>query len=76
VPAAERASRLDNDGTPWSEQLAIFACLAFDRIAAMAPQHPEWRSREPGGGVDRDTAALAAAGEKDCSKSWPPRMRA
>jgi hypothetical protein len=35
------------DGPPWSEQPACFQALFVrDRIQAMAPPHPEWKTRE------------------------------
>ncbi len=48
VAAAERIAVFDNDGTLWSEQ-PIYFQLAFtlDRIKALAPQHPEWKGKEP-----------------------------
>jgi len=66
VPVAERIAAFDNDGTLWAEQPVYFqVAFAFDRIAAMAPQHPEWKTKQPFKGVlDRDMKALAAAGEK------------
>src|SRR5262249_35956206 len=39
--------------------------FAFDRIKALAPQHPEWQTTQPFKAVlDGDMKALAAAGEK------------
>ena len=66
VPVAERIATFDNDGTLWSEQPAYFqAAFAFDRIRAMAPQHPEWKTKQPFKAViDKDMKALAATGEK------------
>ena len=66
VPPPMRVATFDNDGTLWCEQPNYFEALfAMDRIRAMAPQHPEWRSTQPFKAVlDNDTAALAAAGEK------------
>jgi phosphoglycolate phosphatase-like HAD superfamily hydrolase len=66
VPAAERIAVFDNDGTLWSEQPVYFQlAFALDRIAAMAPQHPEWANRQPFKAVlDRDMTALASTGEK------------
>lgn len=66
VPVAERIATFDNDGTLWAEQPVYFqVAFALDRIRAMAPQHPEWKTRQPFKGVlDRDMKALAAAGEK------------
>src|SRR6187399_93409 len=48
IPPPERIACFDNDGTLWSEQPMYFQ-LAFviDRIKAMAPQHPEWKTKEP-----------------------------
>jgi phosphoglycolate phosphatase-like HAD superfamily hydrolase len=48
VRPAERIAVFDNDGTLWAEQPMYFQLLfALDRIKAMAPQHPEWREKEP-----------------------------
>jgi hypothetical protein len=65
VPAAERVAVFDNDGTLWSEKPTYFQLLfIFDRIRAMAPGHPEWRSTQPFQAVlENDLEALAAAGE-------------
>jgi phosphoglycolate phosphatase-like HAD superfamily hydrolase len=66
VPVPERIACFDNDGTLWTEQ-PIYVQIAFavDRVKAMAPQHPEWRTLEPFRSVlADDRAALAALGEK------------
>jgi phosphoserine phosphatase len=48
VPAAERIAVFDNDGTLWSEQPMYFQlAFALDRVKAVAPQHPEWKEKEP-----------------------------
>ena len=48
VPPAERIATFDNDGTLWGEQPMYFQLLfALDRVKAMAPQHPEWKEKEP-----------------------------
>ena len=48
VPAAERIATFDNDGTLWAEQPMYFQLLfALDRVKALAPQHPEWKEKEP-----------------------------
>ncbi len=48
VPPAERIAVFDNDGTLWSEQPMYFQLFfALDRVKALAPQHPEWRTQEP-----------------------------
>jgi phosphoserine phosphatase len=65
VPAPERIATFDNDGTLWSEQ-PIYTQLAFalDRVRDLAPQHPEWRSREPFKSVlAGDPKAALAGGE-------------
>ena len=66
VPVAERVATFDNDGTLWAEQPMYFqAFFAFDRIKALAPQHPEWKDKEPYASVLRgDTKAALAGGEK------------
>jgi phosphoglycolate phosphatase-like HAD superfamily hydrolase len=46
VPA--RIAVFDNDGTLWSEQPApVQFYFVMDRLKALAPQHPEWRTKEP-----------------------------
>jgi phosphoglycolate phosphatase-like HAD superfamily hydrolase len=66
VPAAERIAVFDNDGTLWGEQPVYFqAFFIFDRIKALAPQHPEWKEQEPFASVLRgDMKSALAGGEK------------
>lgn len=66
VPPAQRIAVFDNDGTLWCEQPVYFqAAFAFDRIRALAPQHPEWKTTQPYKAVlENDLKALAAFGEK------------
>src|SRR5438046_10625140 len=48
VPAAERIATFDNDGTLWCEQPMYFQLFfAVDRVKALAPQHPQWKTKEP-----------------------------
>lgn len=48
VAPSERIAVFDNDGTLWAEQPLPFQFMfVLDRIRALAPQHPEWRSAEP-----------------------------
>ena len=48
MPPAERIATFDNDGTLWAEQPMYFQLLfALDRVKALAPQHPEWKDKEP-----------------------------
>jgi phosphoglycolate phosphatase-like HAD superfamily hydrolase len=66
VPQPERIAVFDNDGTLWAEQPLYFqAQFALDRVKAMAPQHPEWKTREPFKSfLAGDKKALASQGEK------------
>ena len=66
VPPGERIAVFDNDGTLWSEQPMYFqAFFIFDRIKALAPQHPEWKDHEPFASVLKgDVKAALAGGEK------------
>jgi phosphoglycolate phosphatase-like HAD superfamily hydrolase len=65
VPPAERIAAFDNDGTLWAEQPLYFQLLfAVDRVKALAPQHPEWKDREPFASLLKgDTKAALAGGE-------------
>ncbi|MDX8444474.1 HAD family hydrolase [Mesorhizobium captivum] len=67
VPPAERIAVFDNDGTLWCEQPKYAqAAFAFDQIRALAPQHPQWRTKQPFQAVlDQDAEALAAVGQKE-----------
>jgi phosphoserine phosphatase len=48
IPVADRIAVFDNDGTLWSEQPAYFQFFfAIDKVKALAPQHPEWKTTEP-----------------------------
>ena len=48
VPGPERIAVFDNDGTLWAEQpMYVQLAFALDRVKALAPQHPEWQTREP-----------------------------
>jgi phosphoglycolate phosphatase-like HAD superfamily hydrolase len=48
VAPPERIAVFDNDGTLWLEYPMYTQLLfVFDRIRALAPQHPEWKDKEP-----------------------------
>jgi phosphoglycolate phosphatase-like HAD superfamily hydrolase len=66
VRPQERIAVFDNDGTLWCEQPIYFQfAFALDRIRALAPRHPEWKTERPFAAVlSGDTKALAASGEK------------
>ncbi len=65
VAAEDRIAVFDNDGTLWSEQPMYFQVLfALDRVKTMAPQHPEWATRQPfKAAIQGDHAALAKSGQ-------------
>lgn len=66
VAPAERTAVFDNDGTLWVEQ-PMYVQLAFvlDRVKALAPQNPGWKTKQPFKAVlGGDMRALAASGEK------------
>lgn len=65
VPVSQRIATFDNDGTLWGEQPLYFQFLfAIDRIKAMAPQHPEWKDKEPFASILKgDPKAALAGGE-------------
>src|SRR5262249_45371908 len=64
VPMAERIALFDNDGTLWAEQPTfVQALFAFDRIRQLAPQHPDWKTKEPFASFLRsDTQCALTAG--------------
>jgi phosphoglycolate phosphatase-like HAD superfamily hydrolase len=63
VAPRERIAVFDNDGTLWAEQPMYFQFLfAFDRIKALAPQHPEWKEKEPYASLLRGDMKRALAG--------------
>src|SRR4051794_23285121 len=66
VPPNERIATFDNDGTLWCEQPMYFQILfALDRMKALAPQHPEWKDKEPFASLLKgDLKGALAGGEK------------
>jgi len=65
VPEPERIAVFDNDGTLWAEQ-PVYTQVLFliDRIKALAPQHPEWKTKEPFAALLKgDLHGVAATGE-------------
>ena len=48
VPPAARIVTFDQDGTTWVEHPIYTQVLfAYDRLAAIAPEHPEWKTSQP-----------------------------
>jgi phosphoglycolate phosphatase-like HAD superfamily hydrolase len=66
VPPEKRITTFDNDGTLWAEQPAYFQlAFALDELKRLAPQHPDWKTKEPfRSALANDMKGLAAAGEK------------
>jgi phosphoserine phosphatase len=66
VSTDERIATFDNDGTLWpSHPMYTQLAFALDRIKQLAPQHPEWKTKQPFKAVlDNDMKTLAASGEK------------
>jgi hypothetical protein len=47
VPRPERIAVFDNDGTLWCEKpVPVQVVFLIDRVKALAPQHPEWKTTE------------------------------
>jgi len=66
VEPAERIAVFDNDGTLWVEYpMYTQALFAFDRVKKLAPEHPEWKTKQPFKGVlEGDMKAVGASGMK------------
>jgi hypothetical protein len=48
VPLEERIATFDQDGTTWVEHpIYTQVQFAYDRLTAIAPQHPEWKTTQP-----------------------------
>jgi phosphoglycolate phosphatase-like HAD superfamily hydrolase len=63
VPREERIATFDNDGTLWCEKpMAVQLFFALDRVKALAPQHPEWKTKEPFASILKGDLKTAAAG--------------
>ena len=65
VEPAERIAVFDNDGTLWAEQPVYTQLLfAVDRVEALAPQHPEWKEKQPfKAAMEGNLGAVLAGGE-------------
>ena len=61
----QRIATFDNDGTLWCEQpMYVQLFFALDRVKALAPQHPEWKTKEPFASLLKgDVKAALAGGE-------------
>ncbi|TWF47822.1 phosphoserine phosphatase [Neorhizobium alkalisoli] len=66
VAPQDRIAVFDNDGTLWPEQ-PYYVQLGFilDRVKTLAPQHPEWKTKEPFKSIlAGDLKGIARGGEK------------
>ena len=78
VPSPERIAIFDNDGTLWCEQpVPVQFYFVLDRVKALAPQHPEWKTKEPFASLLKGDlkARSPAAITRSWNFSWP-RTRA
>ena len=66
VSVPERIAVFDNDGTLWCEKpLPVQLFFVLDRVKALAPQHPEWKDKEPFASILKgDPKGLMAGGER------------
>ncbi len=66
VEPAERIAVFDNDGTLWVEYPMYTQVLfAFDRVKELAPQHPEWKTKQPFKALlEGDMKTVGASGMK------------
>jgi phosphoserine phosphatase len=66
VKPEARIAVFDNDGTLWSEQPYYFQLgFMLDRVKVLAPQHPEWKEKEPFKSIlAGDLKGVAKGGEK------------
>jgi len=63
VPVPERVAVFDNDGTLWCEQpVPVQLYFVIDRVKALAPQHPEWKTQEPFASLLKGDLKTALAG--------------
>jgi phosphoglycolate phosphatase-like HAD superfamily hydrolase len=63
VPREERIATFDNDGTLWCEKpMPVQLFFALDRVKALAPQRPEWKTKEPFASILKGDLKTAAAG--------------
>jgi len=66
VPVPERIAVFDNDGTLWNEEpLPVQLFFVIDRVKALTPQHPEWKTQEPYASLLKgDAKGVMASGER------------
>jgi len=66
VEPAERIAVFDHDGTLWVEYPMYTQILfAFERVKKLAPQHPEWKTKQPFKALlEGDMKTVGASGMK------------
>jgi phosphoserine phosphatase len=66
VPPAHRIATFDNDGNLWAEKPVYFQLLfAIDRVKALAPEHSEWKDKQPfKAAIEGDMETLAKSGHE------------
>ena len=66
VRPEDRIAAFDNDGTLWVEYPMYTQILfAFDRVKELAPQHPEWKTKQPFKALlEGDMKTVGASGMK------------
>jgi hypothetical protein len=66
IVPADRIACFDNDGTLWQEQPLYFQfAFALDRVRALAPEHPEWKTEQPFKAVlEGDMKTVMAGGKQ------------
>ncbi|GMG85120.1 HAD family hydrolase [Paralimibaculum aggregatum] len=65
APVEKRIAVFDNDGTLWAEKPVYVQLLfAVDRVKALAPKHPEWKTNEPFASILKGDLKGALAGGK------------
>jgi len=66
VEPADRIATFDNDGTLWVEYPMYTQVLfAFERVKELAPQHPEWKTKQPFKALlEGDMKTVGASGMK------------
>jgi carbonic anhydrase/phosphoserine phosphatase len=70
VAPEERIATFDNDGCLWSERPFYFQlAFAIDRVKALAPEHPEWKTEQPFKAIlEEDLEEIAKSGKKGLLK--------
>jgi phosphoglycolate phosphatase-like HAD superfamily hydrolase len=66
IPPEARIATFDNDGTLWVEYPMYTQVLfAFERVKELAPQHPEWKTKQPFKALlEGDMKTVGASGMK------------